>query len=294
MEHEIADRAKKDEQDILWEELEEQFENIRKAFRKGQINLNQVVIEKSALYLKVDKYIDNVRDRTGVRDREAEKKLRQRHMRRYKNNKVADLDTIRLATSVDEFLMNDTAIGNQHMSKKYRSNAIEIDEEIKIPDSDMTENNMSNNFMLNFQKFGVKAQGNMEQDEEREESEIMSPVKFNSLKLRDYENKALDDNDLEINSSSCIQLLKNNRRKYTEADTNPFSVESKTHKPLEGAFTRKSIGEHFESSIEAPAGHSDDSDGTDAKQLEYYREVRKMSMRIKSKGTGNKVKIGMM
>lgn len=60
MEREARDRELQDMQDFLWEELEQQFQNIRNAYHSKKLLLNNIVIEKSALYLKVENYIANV------------------------------------------------------------------------------------------------------------------------------------------------------------------------------------------------------------------------------------------
>ena len=71
MAKELRDRELKDDHDVLWEELENQLEQIKNAYRTGRIKLNDVVIRKSALYLSIDRYINEVKDRT-INDLESE------------------------------------------------------------------------------------------------------------------------------------------------------------------------------------------------------------------------------
>ena len=287
MQREIENRAKKDEQDILWEELEEQFESIRKAYKKGLVNLNQVVIEKSALYLKVENYIDNVKDKTEIKDTEAERKLQNRRMRKYKNNKVADLDAIRLTTSVDEFLMKNTDIENQSARKKHRNIAIEIDEEIKMPD-DLTESNMSNHFMINFEKIDNKPI-KTKRTKETEDDEIFSPVKFNSLKPEGYKEKVFEDNNSDNESIPKVNMSKFRHRKYTEVGSNLLSMNSLPRQFRRSSFSKKSVDAPFV----IPDHESEPSVEANSKELEdYCKEIHKITMKNKKKGIGRKVKIG--
>ena len=287
MQREVENRSKKDEQDILWEELEEQFESIRKAYRKGRLNLNQVVIEKSALYLKVENYIDNVKDKTEVKNIEAERKLKHRRLRKYKSNKIANLDTVRLTTSVDEFLLKNTDIENQCLSKKYRNSAIEIDEEIKIPD-DLNESNVSNHYMISFEKLdnkSVKASMNKETEDEV----TCSPMKFSLLKPEGYKNEASEDNESEQDSISKIELSKSRQSKFTDIENSVRNKASRSFKSRRSSVLRKSVDAPFENSDQECERPID----TNSKELQdYYKEISKVSKSNKRKGIGRKVKIG--
>ena len=273
MQREIEIRKKKDEQDILWEELEEQSDNIRKAYKKGMINLNQVVIEKSALYLKVDKYIDNVKDKTEVKEAEFERKIQNRRMRKYKNNQVADLDAIRMTTGVDEFLMKNTDIENQSIGKKHRNSVIEIDEEIKVLDG-LTESNMSNNSLINFEKSDIKYE-KTKLTKNTEDDNICLPIKFSSLKPEGYKNKMLDYNSDQA-SLSNDELPKSLPQKFTEVDANPLSAASRPFQFYKNSISRKSI----DASNGLPYHESKSLVEMDFKEMqEYYREIHKASLK---------------
>lgn len=60
MNEDIKRRELKDYQDYLWEELEDQFNAIREAYKRGEIILNDVTVEKSAVYLNTKNYISSV------------------------------------------------------------------------------------------------------------------------------------------------------------------------------------------------------------------------------------------
>ena len=282
MQREIENRAKKDEQDILWEELEEQFESIRKAYKKGLVNLNQVVIEKSALYLKVENYIDNVKDKTEIKDTEAERKLKHRILRRYKTNKIADSGAIRLTSGVDEFLMKSTDLEDQSAKKKYRNSAIEVDEEIKIPD-DLTESHMSNNFLINFEKLDNEPI----QLKEAEDEEICSPINMNPFKPESCIKEVSEDNYSEQDSISKIQFSKSRQGKLTDVENDMPNKASRVYQPQKSSF--KKLNTQFI----VPGQVTDHLADKNSKELQdFYKEIHKVSMNHKRKGIGRKVKIG--
>ena len=104
MEKQVKQRESKDAQDVLWEELEQQLETIRQAFRTGKLMLNSVVIQKSALYLSIDKYIMNVKDNTTQIDHSIE--IGPRH-RKHRTNKIAQLEiTANNLDVTDDFLVS--------------------------------------------------------------------------------------------------------------------------------------------------------------------------------------------
>ena len=149
MEREVKQRAQKDSQDILWEDLEDQFENIRKAYRKGIIKLNEITIEKSALYLKIDSYRTNVVTHEPKTEQQA--RSEKRKTRKYKANKILDVDMIKMESSVDEFMTKtaafDTTIDKYTMSNRYLGLP---EEENKTPTENVSESNMSNQNMISF------------------------------------------------------------------------------------------------------------------------------------------------
>ena len=76
MQKELRNRELKDEHDVLWEELENQLQQIREAYKSGKLMLNSVVVQKSALYLHLDRYVEAVKDRRHDSDEIDAKRVR--------------------------------------------------------------------------------------------------------------------------------------------------------------------------------------------------------------------------
>ena len=91
MNKELKQRAMKDEHDVLWEELESQLEQIRNAYKSGKLMLNSLVIQKSALYLNVDKYIDKVKDKS------INKEVTQGKKSKVRTRKVGNVDMMKIS-----------------------------------------------------------------------------------------------------------------------------------------------------------------------------------------------------
>ena len=117
MEKQLKERAMKDEHDVLWEELETQLEQIRNAYKSGKLMLNSIVLEKSALYLKVDKYIENVKDTSVepeiIQDRRS--KVKTRNVGKMEMMKISE-NNLRVA---EDFMFN---AGNKGNEPKYLIN----------------------------------------------------------------------------------------------------------------------------------------------------------------------------
>ena len=290
MQREIQNRTKKDEQDILWEELEEQFENIRKAYKKGRLNLNQVVIEKSALYLKVENYIDNVKDKTESKNLEVPKRLINRiRTRKYKNNQVADFNEVRLTTSINDDLFNNTDIENQILRKKCTNGTKENDEEIKVY-HDITENNMSDRSLINFDRSDKKC------IEAKKTMNVESvnkyhPNNFVSLKLVGLKDRVLNKNPSDQDSTSKVHDSGLKHRRFTEGESNLLSIASRLYQHRKSSISRISV----EASNANLDQESEDSVELDPKLKQvYFKEVRKKSKHYKTKENQRRITVGKM
>ena len=124
MSKELKQRAMKDEHDVLWEELESQLEQIRNAYKSGKLMLNSLVIQKSALYLNVDKYIDKVKDKS------VDKEVTQGKKSKVRTRKVGNMDMMKISENnlrVSEDFMFD--IDNK--AKDQKKSKYSINEETK-------------------------------------------------------------------------------------------------------------------------------------------------------------------
>ena len=146
MEREIKKRAQKDAQDILWEDLEDQFENIRKSYRKGVIRLNHITVQKSALYLKIETYKSNVVTHEPKTEQQA--RVEKRRARKFKPNKVLDVDTVKMETSVDEFLTKTANFNTSSNQISRPSKLFEVQEEIKVMCDDISDSHITDQNML--------------------------------------------------------------------------------------------------------------------------------------------------
>ena len=100
MAKELRDRELKDEHDVLWEELENQLEEIKNAYKTGRIKLNSVVIEKSALYLNVNRYINEVRHKS-VSSTQKDINLGNRVRERKNNKKIFQKSALALDSTIN-------------------------------------------------------------------------------------------------------------------------------------------------------------------------------------------------
>ena len=143
MAKELRDRELKDDHDVLWEELENQLEQIKNAYRTGKILLNNVVIEKSALYLNVHKYINEVRDKsTNNTNKQAQKVIRVRERRNDK--KIFQKSAKALDSTIN---LNFVDIARDNFHNDYEMTTI-VDED-KVNQSNIKYNNqnaMQNDF----------------------------------------------------------------------------------------------------------------------------------------------------
>ena len=124
MQRELRDRELKDEHDLLWEELDNQLQQIRDAYKSGKLMLNSVVIQKSALYLHLDRYVEAVKDRRNDLDEiDAKRARRLRPPKSDMKNKLRiSADNLQIP---DEFLFANTrskpsSITNQNIHEEYK------------------------------------------------------------------------------------------------------------------------------------------------------------------------------
>ena len=124
MQRELRNRELKDEHDLLWEELDNQLQQIRDAYKSGKLMLNSVVIQKSALYLHLDRYAEAVKDRRHDSD-----EIDAKRGRRLRPPKSDMKNKLRISANnlqiPDEFLFANTrskpsSITNQNIHEEYK------------------------------------------------------------------------------------------------------------------------------------------------------------------------------
>ena len=129
MQRELRDRELKDEHDLLWEELDNQLQQIRDAYKSGKLMLNSVVIQKSALYLHLDRYVEAVKDRRNDLD-----EIDAKRARRLRPPKSDIKNKLRISANnlqiPDEFLFANTrskpsSITNQNIHEEYKDDDLD-------------------------------------------------------------------------------------------------------------------------------------------------------------------------